>query len=48
MLRVASELSSVATVVDDVIEVSSPSLALLEVSRTIQVALVLVRDWRSA
>jgi len=42
--RVAAELRSVAVVIEDVVEVSTPTLALLEVSRTIHTALVLLRD----
>ncbi len=48
MLQVAADLRSLATVVEGVITSSTPTVDLLEVSRAIQMALVLVNDWRAA
>jgi hypothetical protein len=47
MAQVEAQLRSIAVVVEDVISTSTPTLALLEVSRAIQMALVSLNQWRS-
>jgi hypothetical protein len=46
--QVTAELSTLAATVDGVSEAATPTMELLEASRAIQTALVLLNDWRSA
>jgi hypothetical protein len=46
MAQVTSELRSIAAVIEVVTKTSTPSFDLLEISRAIQTALVLLNDWR--
>jgi hypothetical protein len=45
MAQVTSELRSIAVVIEGVTRTSTPSFDLLEISRAIQMALVLLNDW---
>jgi hypothetical protein len=46
--QVAAELSTLAATVDGVSGAAAPTMELLEASRALQTALVLLNDWRSA
>jgi hypothetical protein len=48
MAQVTSELRSIAVVIEGLSKKATPSFDLLEISHAIQMALVLLNDWRGS